>query len=80
VNEGAPVDDGAPPQIRLGELQLGGLAPAILAIVERGVSRRPTLAARMLAEIELDFGEPYPPVRIVFGEGLMRRFIGLIRV
>jgi hypothetical protein len=56
-----------PPRVRLGELTDGGLAPAILAVVERGVRHRPALAAEMTAEIELAFTDGYPPVRIVFG-------------
>ena len=50
----------------LGSLSQGGLAPAILAIVERGVSRRPALASGVRAEVQLDFDEGYPPVRVVF--------------
>jgi hypothetical protein len=48
----------------------GGLAPAILAIVERGVRRRPELARRIEVEAELSVRGGYPPVRIVF-EGSM---------
>jgi hypothetical protein len=57
-----------PPQVKLGSLVEGGLAPAIMAIVERGVHHRPALAHTLLAEIELAFDEGYPPVRIVFAE------------
>ncbi len=46
----------------------GGLSPAIMAIVDRGVQRRPELAHGLRAEIELRIEEPYPPVRIVFGD------------
>ena len=60
-----------PPQVRLGKLIEGGLAPAIMAIVERGVRRRPALASGVRAEIQLDFEEDYPPVRVVFGERLV---------
>ena len=60
-----------PPHVRLGELEEGGLAPAILAIVERGVRRRPALASSLLAEVEFDFEERYPPVRVVFGDRLV---------
>jgi hypothetical protein len=60
-----------PPQVRLGTIAEGGLAPAILAIVERGVRRRPALANALVAEIELAMDEEYPPVRIVFGERLV---------
>jgi hypothetical protein len=50
----------AAPEVRLGALAAGGLAPAIMAIVERGVSRR--------------------PVRIDGGLGLMRSFLGVVRL
>jgi hypothetical protein len=60
-----------PPQVRLGTLQEGGLAPAIMAIVERGVRRRPALASGIHAEVQLELEENYPPVRIVFGERLV---------
>ncbi len=60
-----------PPQVRLGALQERGLAPAIMAIVERGVRRRPSLAVALRAEVELHFEEHYPPVRIVFGDRLV---------
>jgi hypothetical protein len=59
----------SPPQVRLGALLEGGLAPAILAIVERGAYHRPALARSLRAEIELQMDEyKFPPVRIVFGE------------
>ena len=60
-----------PPHVRLGELSDGGLAPAIMAIVERGVGHRPALAHTLIAEIELTFIDGYPPVRVVFGERLV---------
>jgi hypothetical protein len=56
------------PEVRLGALTDGGLAPAIMAIVERGVSRRPAEARALGVEVELRMDEGYPPVRIVFGE------------
>lgn len=49
----------------------GGLAPAILAIVERGVRRRPALASSINVEVELAVDGAYPPVRIVFGEDMV---------
>ena len=60
-----------PPHVKLGTLADGGLAPAIMAIVERGVRRRPALAQSIRAEVELLFEEDYPPVRIVFGDRLV---------
>jgi len=60
------------PEVRLGSLVEGGLAPAILAIVERGVNRRPERARALKVEVELRMDEGYPPVRIVFGaEGVL---------
>jgi hypothetical protein len=53
--------------VRLGVVVDGGLAPAILAVVERGVHHRPALAKTLDAEIELDMEESATPVRIVFG-------------
>jgi hypothetical protein len=54
-------------KVELGEVADGGVAPAIMAIVDRGVQRRPELARGLAAEIELNIEERYPPVRIVFG-------------
>jgi len=58
----------AAPEVRLGRLAEGGVAPAIMAIVDRGVRQRPALSSDLRAEIELDMGSRYPPVRIVFDE------------
>jgi hypothetical protein len=55
--------------VRLGELAEGGLAPAIMAIVERGVTRRPDQARALGIEVELRMEESYPPVRILFEAG-----------
>jgi hypothetical protein len=56
------------PEVRLGALREGGLAPAIMVIVERGVQRRPVQARELRLEVELQIEETYPPVRILFGE------------
>jgi hypothetical protein len=58
-------------EVRLGALSEGGLAPAIMAIVERGVTRRPDQARALGIEVELRMEESYPPVRIVFGADLV---------
>ena len=47
----------------------GGVAPAIMAIVDRGARYRPHQAAALRAEIELNIQDRYPPVRIVFDGG-----------
>jgi hypothetical protein len=57
------------PEVKLGRLQDGGVAPAIMAIVDRGLRRRPHLAGGFDAEIELNIGSPYPTVRIAFHNG-----------
>lgn len=56
------------PQVKLGRVERGGLAPAIMAIVERGVRRRPASAHGIEAEVQLEFEDGYPPVRVVFGQ------------
>jgi hypothetical protein len=63
--------NGSAPEVRLGTLLDGGLAPAIMAIVERGVQRRPAEARALRLEVELQMEESYPPVRIVFGEDVV---------
>jgi hypothetical protein len=60
-----------PPEVRLGQLRQGGIAPALAAIVERGVRRHPARAAAITAEIELQIAGAYPPIRIVFGDRLI---------
>lgn len=61
-----------PPCVRLGTLLESGLAPAILAIVERGAALRGDLAAELRAEVELAWSEPHPPVRVRFaGEEIL---------
>jgi hypothetical protein len=54
------------PTVELGELSQGGLAPAIFAIVDRGVRSRPEVASDLRAEVELDLGEHFPAVRVHF--------------
>jgi hypothetical protein len=54
------------PELRLGAMAAGGVAPAILAIVERGVRRHPDLARSLRMEVEIEMDEGYPPVRVVF--------------
>jgi hypothetical protein len=56
------------PEVRLGALREGGLAPAIMALVERGVQQRPEEARALRLEVELQLEDIYPPVRIVFGD------------
>jgi hypothetical protein len=53
--------------VNLGSVADGSVAPAIRAIVERGVQRRPELAAEP-GRIRLRFQEGWPAVRIVLGD------------
>ena len=57
-----------PPRVILGHLEDGGIAPAVAAIVDRGVQRRPSQAAGLRCQVELQIIGPYPPVRITFGD------------
>jgi hypothetical protein len=57
------------PHVRLGTLLDQSLAPAFYAIVERGVVRRPALAAALNLEVEIKVEGPYPPVRVVIAPG-----------
>jgi hypothetical protein len=61
------------PEVRLGTLIDGGLAPAIMAIVDRGVQRRPARARALGVEVEVELRmeESYPPVRIVFAQDVV---------
>ncbi|MGH2882786.1 MAG: hypothetical protein ACRDPA_08850 [Solirubrobacteraceae bacterium] len=61
-------DDQDCPEVRLGALREGGLAPAIMALIERGVQQRPDQARALRLEVELQLEDIYPPVRIVFGD------------
>jgi hypothetical protein len=56
------------PPVRLGALREGGLAPAIMALIERGVRERPDEARALRLEVELQLEDIYPPIRIVFGD------------
>jgi hypothetical protein len=53
--------------VNLGSVAPGSVAPAIRAIVERGVQRRPDLAAEP-GRIRLRFKEGWPAVLIVLGD------------
>jgi hypothetical protein len=59
--------DNGHPEVRLGTLKQDGLAPAVMAIIDRGVRRHPDLARSLTIEVELAFQDQHPPVRIKFG-------------
>lgn len=58
-----------PPTVQLGEIAQGGVAPAIMAIVDRGARCRPDAVRTLRADVELNIEERYPPVRIAFDQG-----------
>jgi len=43
-----------------------GVAPSILGLIERGVSRDPELAAQMRGRVVFRFAEDFSPLRIAF--------------
>jgi hypothetical protein len=60
-----------PTVVRLGATRPDGIAPAVLALVERGVRLRPRSIRGMRGEVELRFYEDIAPVTISFAEGLV---------
>jgi hypothetical protein len=54
------------PPVRLGETSLDGIAPAIYALIERGVERRPEIARRIRGRVEIRPAEDIDPVRLEF--------------
>ena len=59
---------GRAPQVRLGALTPGGIAPSVYALVERGAGLRPRLAGAVRGEVELRYAEGFAPTRIAFGD------------
>ena len=54
------------PAVRLGATADDGIAPTLFALLERGVERRPEVAATMRGRVELRFDEEIAPLRIAF--------------
>lgn len=63
---------GPPPDVRLGRTRRSGIAPSIFALVERGVHRRPVVARGLRGRVVLRFHEGFVPVRMTFGERVIR--------
>lgn len=60
------------PSVCLGDLEDGGIAPALFALIDRGAVRRPDLVGDLDAELELRFTEGWPPVGVAFSaEGIV---------
>lgn len=55
------------PQVRLGAIREGGIAPSVFALVERGAGLRPAAARALAGRVALlVFDEGYAPTRIAF--------------
>jgi hypothetical protein len=55
-----------PPRVKLGHQAPNGIAAGLLALVERGASKRPRVAREMRGRVEIRFEEDYAPVRLDF--------------
>ena len=56
------------PRVKLGHLADDGIAPSLYGLIERGAMKRPKLARELRGTMEIRFSEPYPPVRVRFGD------------
>lgn len=55
------------PQVRLGAIRDGGIAPSVFALVERGAELRPHAARALTGRVAvIVFDEGYAPTRIAF--------------
>ena len=55
-----------PHRVKLGHQAPNGIAAGLLALVERGASKRPRVAREMRGRVEIRFAEDYAPVRLDF--------------
>ncbi len=58
-------------EVRLGRRRSDGVAPSLFIWVERGVERRPRVAASIHGTVVFRFSEDLSPLRIRFGRGLI---------
>jgi hypothetical protein len=56
----------AVPAVRLGKTVGTGVAPSMFGLVERGVERRPEVAAHLQGRVVFRFAEPFSPLRVAF--------------
>ncbi|MGH2803359.1 MAG: hypothetical protein ACRDL4_09990 [Thermoleophilaceae bacterium] len=61
-------DRTGPPEVKLGHQAPNGISAGLLALVERGASRRPRIARELRGRVEIRFYEDYAPVRLHFGD------------
>ena len=57
-----------PPAVKLGHQAPNGVAAGLLALVERGATRRPRVARELRGRVEIRFAEDYAPVRVHFDD------------
>jgi len=57
-----------PPPVKLGHQAPNGIAAGLLALVERGASKRPRIARELRGRVEIRFAEDYAPVRLHFDD------------
>lgn len=55
-----------PHRVKLGHQAPNGISAGLLALVERGASKRPRVAREMRGRVEIRFAEDYAPVRLDF--------------
>jgi hypothetical protein len=61
-----PVQPLRRPRVRLGRRSRDGVAPAFLALIERGLEARPEVAASLRGRAVFRFSEEIAPLRITF--------------
>jgi hypothetical protein len=60
------------PQVKLGRVAENGISASLLGLIERGATKRPTLARELRGSVEIRFKEDFAPVRAIFGsEGIL---------
>lgn len=59
-------------EVRLGRTHRDGIGASIYALIERGVARRPDIAAQLQGRVVIRFREPYVPTRITFGKRVIK--------
>jgi hypothetical protein len=59
-------------EVTLGRIAENGIAGSLLGLIERGATKRPTLARELRGSVEIRFKEDFAPVRAIFGsEGIL---------
>jgi hypothetical protein len=56
-----------PPTVRLGRTRANGLAPSLLALLERGAQMHPVIASQVRGKVVFRYHEGYAPTRVSFG-------------